>query len=159
MVMRASSEGPILVCEDDPMVLAFFADALQAAGYRVLAAPDGESALRLAARRRPAVILLDLALPRLDGPRVLSRLKANPRTAAIPVVVASAYPGWLTFLDRGQVAGVLEKPCLADELAGAVAGALTAQSSGSAGCGLAGRAGWTSAGPSAVAEETAAPTG
>jgi CheY-like chemotaxis protein len=117
--------GPlVLVCEDDPMVSDFFLDALTVFGYRAVGASDGEDALRLAAALRPSAIVLDLGLPGLDGGATLARLKGDPRTADIPVVVASAHPGWLTFLDRSQVVAVLEKPCLPTDLHAAVEQAL-----------------------------------
>ena len=115
---------PILVCEDDPHVAQFFVDVLEAAGHRVVHAADGATAVRLAQELRPAALVLDLALPDLDGAAVLARLKADPGTAAIPIVVVSAYPGWLTLLDRRQAVAVVEKPCLPDDLQAAVAQAL-----------------------------------
>jgi CheY-like chemotaxis protein len=106
----------VLVCEDDSAISAYVVDVLEAAGHHLAAVPDGESARRAAAADPPAVIILDLALPGLDGGSVLERLKADPRTAPIPVVIASAYPSWMTFLDRRLAAEVLEKPFSPDEL-------------------------------------------
>ena len=114
----------VLICEDDPSVAALFADILDAADYHVVHAPNGEAALRMAARLRPSAIVLDLDLPGPDGVAVLTRLKADPRTAPIPVVVASANLGWLTFLDRGAAAALLEKPCSVEALEDAVRAAL-----------------------------------
>lgn len=114
----------VLVCEDDPMVSMFFQDVFKTVGLQVVGARDGETAVRLAAELRPAVVTLDLDLPAMDGGAVISRLKANPATAKIPVIVVSAHPGWLTFLDRHQAAAVLEKPCPPWELQAAVEQAL-----------------------------------
>jgi CheY-like chemotaxis protein len=110
----------ILVCEDDPLVSGFFQDVFKSAGHRVVSAPDGESAVRLAGELQPAVVTLDIDLPGLDGGAVIGRLKADPATAHIPVVIISAHPGWLTFLDRHQAAAVLEKPVPPWELKAAV---------------------------------------
>ncbi len=110
----------VLLCEDDPDVAAVFADILEDADYHVVRAPDGEAALRMASKLRPSAIVLDLDLPGPDGVAVLTRLKADPRTAPIPVVIASANLGWLTFLDRGAAAVLLEKPCSVEALEDAV---------------------------------------
>ena len=122
--MAATRVRPILVCEDDPSLASLFGDILEAAGYRAVGTPSGEAALRLAQTLRPAVILLDLSLPDLDGATVLTRLKGNPTTADIPVVIVSAYPGWLTFLDRGLAVAVVEKPCTPAELEAVIEEAL-----------------------------------
>jgi CheY-like chemotaxis protein len=123
---RSASSRPILVCEDDPLVAGFFAEVLAAAGHTSVVARNGEVALRMAAELRPAAITLDLDLPRLHGGAVLSRLRGDPATWAIPVIVVSAYPGWLTFLERHRAAAVLEKPTPPWELATAVEQALAA---------------------------------
>ncbi len=114
----------ILVCEDDPLVAGFFQDVFKTAGHRVVSARDGESALQMASELLPAVITLDIDLPGIDGAAVIGRLKSNPATANIPVIMISAHPGWLTFLDRQQAAAVLEKPCPPWELQAAIEEAL-----------------------------------
>jgi CheY-like chemotaxis protein len=63
--------------------------SLVKAGYVVLTAADGEEALRIAGRRIPDLILLDMLLPKLGGPEVLQALKSNLLTAHIPVIVLS----------------------------------------------------------------------
>jgi CheY-like chemotaxis protein len=110
----------ILVCEDDPMVSVFFQDVFRTAGHQVVSARDGESAVRMARELRPAVMTLDIDLPGLDGGAVISRLKEDPATAEIPVIIISGHPGWLTFMERHQAAAVLEKPCPPWELQAAV---------------------------------------
>jgi CheY-like chemotaxis protein len=64
--------------------------ALLEAGYEVVCAVDGESALRFARDVQPDLILLDMILPKMSGLEVLLRLKAEPATAEIPVVVVSS---------------------------------------------------------------------
>ena len=54
---------------------------------------DGEAALRAAARRTPSLVLSDVMMPRMDGIGLLSRLRAEPRTAAVPVILLSARAG------------------------------------------------------------------
>jgi DNA-binding response OmpR family regulator len=64
--------------------------ALLKAGYQVITAEDGESALRCAKERMPDLILLDLLLPKMSGLEVLTRLKHNRVTAGIPVIILTA---------------------------------------------------------------------
>jgi CheY-like chemotaxis protein len=63
------------------------------AGYEVICAEDGEAALQLAREQLPDLILLDLLLPKLNGPEVLAHLKSTRETAPIPVVVLSSLYG------------------------------------------------------------------
>jgi len=85
----AGGPRPVLVIDDDPATLELITRFLEREGFAVRTAPDGEAGLRLAAQVQPSVILLDVLMPRLDGWGVLSRLKADPALAAIPVVVVS----------------------------------------------------------------------
>ncbi len=82
-----SADTPVVLIVDDvPDNLGALHDALDASGYTVLVALDGESALRRAAQARPDLILLDAVMPGLDGFEVARRLKADPVTAPIPIV-------------------------------------------------------------------------
>jgi DNA-binding response OmpR family regulator/DNA-binding CsgD family transcriptional regulator len=78
--------APVLLVDDAPDNLALLHDALDEAGYTVLVALDGETALRRAAQAQPQVILLDAVMPGLDGFEVARLLKANPHTAHIPII-------------------------------------------------------------------------
>lgn len=79
----------VLVIEDDSDAAELLRLQLRQAGYRVAMAADGESGLTTAHRLCPAAILLDVLLPGLDGWEVLKRLRADPATEAIPVMVIS----------------------------------------------------------------------
>ena len=79
----------ILLAEDDRFLRRAEQAALKRAGFVVLAAADGEEALRMAIAEKPDLVLLDLIMPKLQGFEVLKALKADPATAAIPVVVLS----------------------------------------------------------------------
>lgn len=79
----------ILVVEDDPQAAKLLTLSLTRAGYGVLLAADGVTALELADRCRPKAITLDILLPDRDGWEVLATLKASPRTRDIPVVIVS----------------------------------------------------------------------
>lgn len=80
----------ILLVEDSRAIRRENESALRHAGYEVVTAEDGESALVAAHQHKPDLILLDMILPKLTGPEVLRRLKREPDTAAIPVVVLSS---------------------------------------------------------------------
>lgn len=66
--------------------------ALVRAGYSGVTAVDGEQAVRMAFGRLPDLIILDMLLPKLTGPRVLRSLRTNRLTASVPVVVLSSLP-------------------------------------------------------------------
>ena len=81
----------VLVVDDEPYILKILVFKLRTAGLVPVEAANGEDALRLALAEPPDAILLDLSLsPGLSGFEVLGRLKAHPRTAAVPVVVLTA---------------------------------------------------------------------
>ncbi|MDE2082869.1 MAG: response regulator transcription factor [Burkholderiales bacterium] len=82
----ARSAGLVLIVDDVPDNLALLHDALDAAGYTVLVATDGASALQRAAQAEPDIVLLDAVMPGIDGFEVARRLKAGPETAHIPIV-------------------------------------------------------------------------
>ena len=80
----------ILLVEDSKPIRRENEHALLKAGYEVVCAVDGESALRFARDVKPDLILLDMILPKMSGPEVLEHLKSEPATAEIPVVVLSS---------------------------------------------------------------------
>ena len=79
----------ILLAEDDRFLRKAAETALKRQGFTVLAAVDGEEALRMARTDAPHLILLDLIMPKLQGFEVLRALKADAATAAIPVIILS----------------------------------------------------------------------
>ena len=80
----------VLTIEDDRDIVELLQYNLEREGYPVITAFDGESGLKEAVRRRPAVILLDLMLPGMDGLEVCRQLKGRSETADIPVIVITA---------------------------------------------------------------------
>ncbi len=80
----------ILLVDDSKAILQENERVLIKAGYEVICAEDGESALKLAREEKPDLILLDMILPKMSGPDVLRHLKQDPATASIPVVVLSS---------------------------------------------------------------------
>jgi CheY-like chemotaxis protein len=83
-------EVKILCVDDDPLILQLNGDILKFHGYKVLNALDGPTALEIAARERPALILLDIMMPGMDGFEVCHRLKADPALKDIPIIVLTA---------------------------------------------------------------------
>jgi CheY-like chemotaxis protein len=80
----------ILLVEDSKTIRRENESALQNAGYEVICAEDGESAVQMAQEMHPDLVLLDMILPKMSGPEVLRHLKSDPTTAEIPVVVLSS---------------------------------------------------------------------
>ena len=83
--------GRIFVVEDDPDVATVVEEMLTVEGYEVVHT-GAAGALRLARELRPDVILLDYAMPNMDGAELSCRLRAEPTTAAIPLILMSAHP-------------------------------------------------------------------
>ena len=80
----------VLVVEDNEKNMKLFRDVLQASGFRLLEATTGERAMELAAEHQPNLVLMDIQLPDIDGVEALGRLRADARTASIPVVALTA---------------------------------------------------------------------
>ena len=111
----------ILVVEDNEKNMKLLRDILQATGYIPLEATTGEEALALAAEKAPALVLMDIQLPDIDGSEALRRLRADERTAGIPVLALSAQAmrgERERFLAAG-FDGYLSKPVDIDELVAA----------------------------------------
>jgi two-component system, cell cycle response regulator DivK len=80
----------ILVVEDNDKNMKLVRDVLVATGYRTLEAATGGQAVALAAEHAPDLVLMDIQLPDIDGIEALGRLRADERTASIPVLVLTA---------------------------------------------------------------------
>lgn len=86
----AAPRGFVLIVDDEEQNRALLRDALEARGYEIAEAASGEAALDLLAQRQPDVLLLDVMMPVMDGFEVCRRLKNNPKTTAIPVLMVTA---------------------------------------------------------------------
>jgi two-component system cell cycle response regulator DivK len=80
----------ILVVEDNDKNMKLFRDVLLAKGYRTVEATTGEAAVALAAEQAPDLVLMDIQLPDIDGVEALGRLRADVRTASVPVLALTA---------------------------------------------------------------------
>ena len=108
----------ILLVEDNAKNMKLLRDVLRASGYRTLEASTGGRALVLAAAYGPALVLMDIRLPDMDGVEALSRLRMDGRTASIPVlaVTAQAMRGDRERFREAGFDGYLSKPVDIDEL-------------------------------------------
>jgi two-component system, cell cycle response regulator DivK len=80
----------ILIVEDNPKNLKLVRDTLQVKGYQTIEAETGEEGVRLAHERQPALILMDIQLPGINGVEALHLLRADPVTQHTPVVAVTA---------------------------------------------------------------------
>ena len=108
--LPARGEGAILVCDDDPGIRTIVAEHLGRQGYTVLEAESGDQALVMAADHQVEAILLDLYMPGLSGWETLQRLRNNPATVNIPVVVLSVLSSSLRPQLTGDAQGWVQKP-------------------------------------------------
>ncbi|NJL21378.1 MAG: hybrid sensor histidine kinase/response regulator [Leptolyngbyaceae cyanobacterium SM1_3_5] len=89
-MMAAANTDSILIVDDNPTNLSLLSETLNCAGFRVRVAIDGESAIDLCDRNPPALILLDVQMPGIDGFETCRRLKSNPATRSIPIIFTTA---------------------------------------------------------------------
>ncbi|WP_376795871.1 response regulator transcription factor [Thermogemmatispora sp.] len=88
--MVKSQREKILVVDDEEVLVETIAYNLEQEGYQVVTALDGKAALELARRERPHLIILDIMLPEIDGLEVCRRLRREPATATIPIMLLTA---------------------------------------------------------------------
>jgi two-component system, cell cycle response regulator DivK len=86
----AMSGELILIVEDQPLNRKLVRDVLQAKGYRTVETETAEEGLQVALDQRPALILMDIQLPGINGIEALRRLRADPSTSAIPIIAVTA---------------------------------------------------------------------
>jgi DNA-binding NarL/FixJ family response regulator len=110
--------GLVLIVDDVPDNLAVLHDALDEAGYTVLVATEGHSALQRAAQADPDIVLLDAVMPGIDGFEVARRLKAGPETAHIPIIFMTGLTDTEHVLAAFDAGGVdyVTKPIRAPEV-------------------------------------------
>jgi|SRR5579884_2406388 len=122
----------VLVVEDSKFLRSGFEKMLSRGGFEVITAADGEEGLALAGEHIPDVIVLDWIMPRVQGAEVLSKLKQDPKTSQIPVIVisgiqkengveTSSSTGAAMFLDKNNLnlsslASYVDRLCSAADL-------------------------------------------
>jgi DNA-binding response OmpR family regulator len=80
----------IVVADDDPDILDLVSFRLERSGYEVVRATDGEEALRVVTERLPDLAVLDVMMPKLTGYQVIERIRQEPETERIPVILLTA---------------------------------------------------------------------
>jgi DNA-binding response OmpR family regulator len=116
----------ILIAEDEPDIRELVTFMLKFAGYEVVAASNGEDAVRTASRERPDLVLMDVRMPRMTGYDACRMMKANPDLRNVPVVFLSA-KGQESEIQSGLEAGAEEyllKPFSPADLTNRVRGIL-----------------------------------
>jgi len=107
--------GRVLVVDDSQVIRQLITVNLELDGFEVMTAADGAECLEVVHRFKPDVITLDVVMPRLDGPRTATRLRLDPRTRHVPVMlVTAAFAGRLDL--PGGIDAVLPKPFEPDRL-------------------------------------------
>jgi DNA-binding response OmpR family regulator len=122
------TQAPILVVEDIPNILEFLEMTLRFKGYRVIAARNGEEALRGAAEDLPALVITDILMPKMDGYTLAFNLRREERTSHVPIIFLSAT--YVTPEDKNFAMSLgavrfLEKPVDTEEFLITVAEVLT----------------------------------
>jgi CheY-like chemotaxis protein len=93
----------ILAVDDEPAALDMLSETLRPAGFDVVRADGGMAAIAIARAERPDLVICDLVMPDLDGFGVVAALKADPATAAIPIIILTGYD--LTAADKRRLNG------------------------------------------------------
>jgi DNA-binding NarL/FixJ family response regulator len=116
--LRTDPRDTVLVVDDTPESLGFLTDMLDGAGYTVLIATDGESALRLVEQITPDLVLMDAVMPGLDGFEACRRLKQKPLMAHLPVIFMTGLSETEHVLQGLAAGGVdyVSKPIVVEEL-------------------------------------------
>ncbi|HTK27951.1 MAG TPA: response regulator [Vicinamibacterales bacterium] len=117
--MKGNADRPrVLLVDDYPDAREMYSEYLQFSGFDVIEASNGMEAIQKAADSRPDIILMDLSLPVMDGWEATRRLKANKRTAGIPVVALTghALAGVSEDARKAGCDAFVTKPCLPEDL-------------------------------------------
>lgn len=121
--MAQTGGGPtILVVDDERLSQVMLTDMLEAGGMQCLTASNGVEALQVCAGTRPDLVLLDITMPQMDGIETCRRLRANPETAAIPVIALTTHddpPTVFAMMEAGAFL-YLTKPVSPERLLSAV---------------------------------------
>ena len=126
--------GPLLVVEDVPNILELLTVTLKFKGYPVISATNGEEALQLIDQEHPALIITDILMPKMDGFQLVQRLRTDPKTSHIPIIILSATyvtPEDREFALKLGAARFLEKPVDTEDFLLTIAEVLTSRTASS----------------------------
>jgi len=116
-----AARGLVLMVDDNRAMLAAMRALLEAAGYRTAQAENGAAALELVRGERPALMLLDLRMPVLDGWETLKAIRTEPALGGFPVLLLSSESKLEPSPESLGAAGFLRKPVMPEELLGTIA--------------------------------------
>jgi CheY-like chemotaxis protein len=115
--MSAEIRPLILIADDDVDTRDMYGFYLKQNGFRIAAAGDGEEALNKASKLQPNLVVMDLAMPKVNGEAATRILKADPKTKHIPVVLLTGYAiEGANTVRRSNCDGFLIKPCEPESL-------------------------------------------
>lgn len=118
MSTEVAAQKPLVLLVDDFLdTRSMYAEFLDMSGFRVAEAQDGLEAVAKAVSLSPDLIVMDMSLPNLDGCEATRRIRADDKTAHIPIIAVSGHSG--ATIDEARRAGCdeyLTKPCLPDDL-------------------------------------------
>jgi len=121
-----SHPGDILVVDDNPLIVDVLLDLLSSAGYAARGAYDGQEALEAILAHPPALVLLDLQMPRMSGAELIEVL-AQTGFADLPIIVITATPIETLQLTRASNVAYMEKSFTLDALLAGIAGVMCAR--------------------------------
>jgi len=106
----ANDQKTILLVEDDQILVRMYTRKFEKEGFKVLSAFDGEAGISALgeATPKPNIILLDVMLPKLDGFQILEKVKADPATKDIPVILLTNLGGALEDREKGKKLGAAD---------------------------------------------------
>ncbi len=114
------TNNKVVVVEDDPAIVELLSDELRMQGFQPMVLRRGGTAVKTVKDEKPAVVILDLALPDRDGTHILKELKDDWDAKKIPVIIISAYTGRLDHTGRANAEAVYAKPFDIDQLMASV---------------------------------------
>lgn len=122
--MPRSADRTVLIVDDDALVRTSLRDALEPSGYRLLEAVDGEQALRIIEQEQPALVLLDLLMPRVSGLEVLVQARLRSPGSRVVVLSSMSEPGVVEQALRSGACAFIAKPFHPLEILSSVEAAL-----------------------------------
>jgi len=121
LALSGSRSRTVLVADDDPDILNLLSHLLRNDGYDVITAVNGREAVDLTRRECPAVVLLDIRMPELNGVEALREIRSDAATMFTPVIMMTASPGLMeehrSAIELLGASTLLSKPHSAEELA------------------------------------------
>ncbi len=110
----------ILIVDDDAELRNIYRHALERAGYSTVEAANGIEALQTIEAYFPALVIMDMAMPKMGGSELLEKIQGNPETAALPIIIVTARPEYRDMAGELDVARFFLKPVGPNEIVEAI---------------------------------------